>query len=192
MEKETFEDTLESISTENELLQSRITDLENSNENIYSLISDHKAKNKKRSIAYYEKRANKEKDIFVKQYVGGWGTLLEWKKSGKLSASDLGRFALLCEFLEKGSGVLVHPITRQPMSKTQMCKELGEQRQNFGGNVDKLIRLDLMQRKTIDGKEVYLINPKYSFNGESRIKVLYTVFNNCQFGDGVTINQMCN
>ena len=179
MDEKTIFDTVESI------IETRLAPIENQ-------LIEKEQKNRERRCKEYNKNQLKEKDRFVKHYLEGSVDLLELKKQKILSSSDIGKFSLLCMFLQKDTGKIVHPETNKPMNKTQMRKELNEHKQHFGESFDKLLSVNLVMKKQVGNSEEYYINPKYAFNGESRLMNCVYVNVNVNNCNNVTINPNIN
>jgi hypothetical protein len=188
--KKVFDDTLEAVKYE---YQMQLISQEQKLDAMGKILEKREQKNKKQRESAYLKNRYKENDKFVKHFAKGSESLLELKQQKKLSCSDIGKFALLCSFLEKDTGIIVSPTTRLPMSKSQMCKELGENRQHFATGLGKLIGAGLVFEKPVGkGRTTFHINPEYAFNGESRLKgsvYVLNFFNGCE---KVEFNQQVN
>ena len=148
--------------------------------------SKREEQNARRRQTAWDKNSKKEHDKFVKHYVKGSRELLELKKDKILSSSDIGKFSLLCMFLQKDTGLIIYPDTNKGMDISGMIKELNERKQHFYTSLQKLIDVGLVMPKDIgNNKMEYYINPKYAFNGESRLNSTYFNLSNCT---NITIN----
>jgi hypothetical protein len=103
-------------------------------------------KNRKLRKYHAERNANKERDKFIKQYEEGWLTLAELKKSRELSFSDAGKFAFLCTFIQKDTGLIVNSELGCPMNSKQMADAIVDDRSNFNRSLNKFIELGMVSR----------------------------------------------
>lgn len=179
MNAETLMDTLEAIRENQEEQKAQIDFLQELN---YKKDAAAMANRRK----HQQKKDSMERDLFIKHYVEGSTELLDARKRGDISFSDLGKFTALCAFIQQDTTIIAHPVTRKPMNITDMANELGDYKQNLGPTLSKLIRFGLIIVREIEGAEVYCVNEKYAFNGPNR-KSVTMVFNKCSFGDNANI-----
>lgn len=184
IDEQVLRDTIESITSNYE---AKLEIMQLQIEQIAQEKAEEEQQRLKNRKYWLEKKRKQDPELFIKQYQEGWSDMLMLKRENNLSFADAGKFAFLCMHIEKDTGLIVKPKSSEAMRRIDMANAIGDHKQHFYKTLDKFMELGLVQRRTVGAEEFFYINPKYAFNGISKVAAQSVIFNNCTFGDNATI-----
>lgn len=179
-----FLDTIECITAD---YDARIAKIDTKQTMMVEHMLAKETKARKSRQYHAERKKLQEDDTFTKQYHEGVDDLKALKDTNKISFADFGKFMFICRYIEWDTGMICRPNTSIPMTIPEIAKNIGDHKQHLYKTFDKLMELSVVIKRNINGGDVYFVNPKYSFNGYSRVKANTVIFNNCTFGDNASI-----
>jgi len=130
-----------------------------------------------------QKELLKDNAPFTKQFHSGWQSITEMRRDKELGFADIGKFALLCVYAQQDTGIIADRVTTRPFNRAEMARAIGDEKINFNRSMETFISKGLIIPRKENGKEVFYINPSFSFNGLGRQHIINMIFNNCNFHD---------